>query len=89
MDWRSYTGSSKELNTDIKKHGKKKFKFEVLKEYSTRGWLTYGEANWQHKLDTLTARLPGTDVRAYYNKSILGVRFVPGKKYHPEECKEI
>jgi hypothetical protein len=86
MDWRNYTGSSKGLNTDIKKLGKSKFTFTVLKEYKTRGWLSYGECNTQHKLDTLTKRLPDGS-RAFYNRQILAIKFVPSIKQHPELCK--
>ena len=28
-NWKVYTGSSKHLNEDIKKHGKRNFKFEI------------------------------------------------------------
>ena len=87
--WKNYTGSSKELNADIKKHGKTQFEFRVLKEYKTRGWLSYAECNLQHKMDVLTAQLEGTDDRAYYNKSILAIRHVPNCKYHPEECNSV
>ena len=86
-DWRNYTGSSKELNADIKKHGKNTFEFRVIKEYKTKGWLSYGECNLQHKLDVLTQQLEDGE-RAYYNKSILAIRHIPNPKYHPEECKK-
>ncbi len=90
--WRGYTGSSKELNADIKKLGKKNFTFSVIKEYKTKGWLSYGECNWQHKLDVLTQQLEdvgkdGKPIRAYYNKAILAIRWVPQPHFHPEECQ--
>lgn len=76
MDWRGYTGSSKELNLDIETFGKGSFQFLILKECKTRGGLTYIEANMQHKLDALTERLEdGT--RVYYNKQIGAIRYVP------------
>ena len=88
-NWREYTGSSKDLNADIRKYGKESCTFQVLKEYKTKGWLSYAECNWQHKLDVLTAVMTGTNERAYYNKSILAVRFIPNTDIHPEERKEI
>lgn len=73
-DWRTYAGSSKELTKDITKLGKRKFKFEIVKQYTTRGWLVYGEANLQHKMDALSTYF--TDgTRAFYNKAIAGIRF--------------
>jgi len=74
-DWHYYTGSSKDLNRDIKRLGQHNFEFKILKNYNTRGGLTYGEANKQHKLDVLTK--PHPDGRLYYNKQIGAVRFIP------------
>jgi len=78
MDWRTYTGSSNELNKDIKALGRKQFTFKAVKQYKSRGWLTYGEANLQHKLNVLTKYVD--DVKMFYNKQIGAVRFVPMKK---------
>ena len=80
MDWPFYCGSSKWLHEDIKKYGKDNFEFKIIKNYKTRGGLTYAEANKLHKLDTLTKRLEGTDERAFYNAQIPAVKFVP-KEY--------
>lgn len=80
MDWHNYTGSSKRLNDDIKKHGKDKFEFKILRQYKTRGGLVYGEANLLHKRNALTARLEGSDKRLYYNGRIDAIKFVP-KEY--------
>lgn len=74
-DWTHYTGSSKDLNRDIKDLGLHNFEFKILKNYLTRGGLTYGEANQQHKRDVLTK--PHADGRFYYNKQIAAVRFIP------------
>jgi len=74
-DWHFYTSSSKELNEDIKKYGVKNFEFKILKNYKTRGGLTYGEANQQHKRNVLTA--PHKDGRLYYNKQIGAIRYIP------------
>lgn len=43
-DWKTYTGSSKELNNDIQEYGKEKFTFTIL-EYCNSKWeLAYNEA---------------------------------------------
>ena len=74
-DWAFYTGSSAELNEDIHKHGRINFEFRIIKNYVSRGGLTYGEANQQHKRDVLTK--PHKDGRLYYNKQIGAIRFIP------------
>ena len=40
-DWKTYTGSSKWLNEDIKKIGKEHFKFEIIAEYKNKRSLRY------------------------------------------------
>lgn len=73
--WEFYTGSSKELNADIKKYGKENFEFKIIKNYLTRGGLVYAEANIQHKKDVLT--LHKNNERVYYNKQISAIKFIP------------
>ena len=63
--WQTYTGSSKDLNSDIKKIGKDKFK-----------WLSYLESNYLHKENALTEWI-NDDTRLYYNKQIGATRYVP------------
>ena len=48
-DWSTYTGSSKTLNKDIAKLGKKHFKFEILVMGETRGQVNYLEENIHHR----------------------------------------
>lgn len=48
-NWREYTGSSKFLNADIKKLGKKNFKFEILILGETKGQVNYLEENIHHR----------------------------------------
>jgi hypothetical protein len=60
-NWREYTGSSKELNEDIK-NGDKIFK-EILHYCFSKRELTYREENYQHKLDVL-------EDENYYNSNI-------------------
>jgi hypothetical protein len=48
-NWRDYTGSSKQLNSDILKLGKKNFKFEILIMGETKGQVNYLEENIHHR----------------------------------------
>jgi hypothetical protein len=75
-DWKSYTGSSKYLNQDINKMGLSNFKFVMIRQFETRGGLTYYEANAQHKMDVMTSRIDGLEEREYYNANIMGIKFV-------------
>ena len=72
-------GSSKYLKEDIKKIGKKHFRFEAIAEYINKRSLRYYEAHYQMKWDVLTAVIEGTDEPAYYNS------YVGGKWYRPIE----
>lgn len=75
-DWRTYTGSCKPLNKDIKAMGLENFECTILFECATLGHLTYSEANLQHKMNVLTEKLPdGTP--AFYNGAIMGIKFIP------------
>lgn len=77
-DWATYTSSSKALNEDIKKLGKKYFEFKILKNYKTRGGVVYGEANKQHKMDVLTKLNPkNKKERLFYNAQIGAIRYIP------------
>ena len=90
-NWRVYTSSSKDLNEDIDKLGKRRFKFEIIQEYKTKRGLHYYEQFYQMKHHVLTAVIEGTDEPAYYNKNVGGVRFyVPLEKWEdPEYRKKI
>ena len=75
-----YTGSSKHLNEDIKKHGKRNFKFEIIGEYKNKRSLKYYECYYQMINHVPTKKLEGTDEQAYYNN------YVGGKFYrHVQE----
>jgi len=87
--WETYTGSSKELNKDIKDLGKDKFIFEILAEYMTRGWLTYAEANLQHKRDVLTTYMTDDMTPLYYNKQIGAIRYMPKRIDDPTPVKRV
>ena len=76
-NWKVYTGSSKHLKEDIKKHGKKNFKFEIIGEYKNKRSLKYYECYYQMINHALTKKLEGSDEQAYYNN------YVGGKFYRP------
>ena len=74
-DWKSYTSSSQDLNTDIRNFKKNNFSFFILSLYMTRGGLVYAEANLQHKYGVLTAK--DNNGRLWYNKQISAIKFIP------------
>ena len=52
-DWKTYTGSSNELNADIEENGKDKFKFEILQFCNSKSEMSYREAKEQFARDVL------------------------------------
>lgn len=52
-DWKTYTSSSNELNADIVKHGKDRFKFEIIRFCDSKFELAYYEAKLQFEHDVL------------------------------------
>ena len=48
-NWKEYTGSSKELNQDIKTLGMLHFRFEILILGKTKGQVNYLEENIHHR----------------------------------------
>jgi hypothetical protein len=62
-DWKTYTGSSKELSADIKK-AKGNFKKEILEYCCNKKYLAYAELSHQIKNDVLKGNS--------YNGNILG-----------------
>ena len=48
-NWKDYTGSSKELNEDIKTLGMLQFRFEILILGKTKGQVNYLEENLHHR----------------------------------------
>ena len=67
-NWREYTGSSKSLNSDIEKLGKKNFTFEILILGETRGQVNYLEENLHHRFHV-------SSKSEYYNDCIGPRRF--------------
>jgi len=85
-DWNYYTGSSRELNADIKKFGKDKFRFIILSQHSTKGDLHYEEIKEQAVRNVLAEKLT-EDVYLYYNKSIAAIKFRP-PDHHSDSTKK-
>lgn len=52
-DWKEYTSSSNDLNTDIQKYGKDKFKFAILMLCNSKWELAYYEAKYQFENNVL------------------------------------
>ena len=88
--WQTYMSSSKYVKEDIKKIGKKHFRFEVISEYINKRSLRYYEAYYQMKWHVLTATVEGSDEPAYYNSYVGGKFFPPVEMYtDPERCKKL
>jgi len=81
-DWKTYTGSSKELNDDIKKYGKEMFDFVILEWCDSKFELGYKEIKKQIMEDVLLSE-------DYYN-GIINCRLgrVP-KAFNTRESKSI
>ena len=85
--WETYMGSSKYLKEDIKKIGKKHFRFEAIAEYINKRSLRYYEAYYQMKWDVLTSVIEGTDEPAFYNSYVGGKFYRPVESYKDPEFK--
>jgi hypothetical protein len=73
-DWRGYTSSSAELNEDIKKYGKDKFVFKIIKTCESKWELAYFEISEQIEKSVL--------LRDDYYNGIINVRIGrPPKKF--------
>lgn len=73
-DWREYTSSSNELNEDIKKYGKDKFIFKIIKVCGSKWELAYFEISEQIRQNVL--------MRDDYYNGIINVRIGrPPKKF--------
>ena len=86
--WEMYTGSSKYLNKDIEKIGKKYFTFEVIAEYKNKRSLRYYEMYYQIKWNVLMATIEGSNERAYYNAYVGGKFFPPIEMYQDPDFKK-
>ena len=73
-DWREYTSSSTDLNEDIKKYGKDKFIFKILRACGSKWELAYFEISEQIDKNVL--------MREDYYNGIINVRIGrPPKKF--------
>lgn len=79
-DWKTYATSSEYIKRDLEEFGQDSFEFFIVQTYHTRGGLSHGEANLQHKFDVMTKRID-TDNRLFYNANIAGVKFVTKETY--------
>ena len=75
-DWRTYTSSSKHLNSLISEVAKDKVSLEIVQLFETRGGLVAGECKVQWYLDVLTEK-DGEGVPLYLNRQIGAVKFIP------------
>lgn len=73
-NWRSYSGSSKDLTSWIKACGKADFAFEILSIHQTRAETNFSELQEQVDRRVLTAINDNGDYE-YLNKNILGRYF--------------
>lgn len=62
-DWRTYYGSSKEVQTLVESKGKNNYKREILRLCKTKGECSYYEAKYQFQFDVLLSD-------EYYNEFI-------------------
>jgi hypothetical protein len=87
-DWKNYYGSSKELLTDIEKHGIINFKRIILSLHTTRGDINYEEVKQQFLNNVLESD-------KYYNDNINGKwmrkpqHIVEGRKISSVRLEEI
>lgn len=77
-DWRTYTGSSKELNEDIVKYGKENFNFAILSWCSSKWELAYNEAKLHFLHEVLFKE-------SYYN-GVLNLRIPKAPKELRKNC---
>jgi hypothetical protein len=81
-EWRYYCSSSKYLKPEIKKLGKRKFKFEILMLCDNKRNLYYNEIKLQVELGVLESD-------EWYNANIGGIKFFrPVKSYLSQELRE-
>ena len=79
-DWREYTGSSTDLNTDIEKYGKDSFVFTIIKVCNSKWALAYYEIKEQIERDVI--------IRDDFYNGILNVRIGRPPKSEFEKLKK-
>jgi hypothetical protein len=78
-DWKSYTSSSNDLNEEIKKYGKDKFTFKILRTCDSKWALAYFEIKEQIEKDVL--------FRDDYHNGIINCRIGKAPKQELEKYK--
>ena len=76
-DWKTYTGSSSELNLNMKHRGKEQYTFEILSLHETKASLTYKEIEMMIVRDALRDR-------NCYNKWFGACKFIPPQETEKE-----
>ena len=79
-DWKTYTGSCRELNEDIEKYGKENFTFEILRFCKSKWELGYEEIKLQIENEVIKNK-------QYYN-GILNCRLGKPREYWFQNEKE-
>ena len=79
-DWKTYTGSCRELNEDIEKYGKENFTFEILRLCKSKWELGYEEIKLQIENEVIKNK-------QYYN-GILNCRLGKPREYWFQNEKE-
>lgn len=79
-DWKTYTGSCRELNEDIEKYGKDSFRFEILKFCGSKWELGYEEIKLQIQNEVIKSP-------EYYN-AIINCRLGKKREYWFKDAKE-
>lgn len=70
-NWKSYTGSCKELNEDIAKYGESAFTKEILEYCCGRKYLNFAELEYQIKYEVLRVNSYNGNVAGkYYRKDM-------------------
>lgn len=85
-DWKSYSGSSENLNKDISTLGKDRFIFTIVHLCQGKRDLGYFEVSEQFERDVLRSKLPNGD-REYYNNNIMSRWFANDS--NPKTCARI
>jgi hypothetical protein len=73
-DWKSYTGSSKHLNSAIEEYGKDNYTFSIESLHETKGSLYYQEVKMQIEEDVMLSTFDDGTPK-YYNKQVGAVKF--------------
>lgn len=76
-DWRTYSSSSNDVNGDIEKYGKDKFKFQIIMFCTSKWELAYHEARLQFEYKVL--------LREDFYNGIINLRIPKLKKHQIHE----